>query len=359
PAGKPFHIILITAYAVPGLKEASRQANVNEVLIKPVQPERICQIVEKLTEEWERSQPAIAQKAAPKPKILIADDRPDNVTLLARYLENEGYVWIAASNGEETLALARQHIPDLLLLDVNMPNKDGFDVVTEIRADPLLKHIPVILLTAARLDPVDIHSGLNLGADDYITKPFDRRELMARIRTKLRVKGEADDLRRRNRELSLLLEITGILNARSNLDGMLNDMLQLLVSRLSASAGYVLNFENGIDYCFPTSAAKIDSLRIKEYLDRTPRENRAYLIEDVQKEAFWKTELGKTTRSAAVAMMLNRHSGMLGVILLTHNDAAYFRADQIPILQAIANQTAVTIENTQWYATLQRRTSIT
>ena len=79
-------------------------------------------------------------------------------------------------------------MPDLILLDVNMPGKDGFEVLKEMRADPAIEHIPVIILTAARLDPLDMQTGLNLGADDYMTKPFDRRELLARIRTKLRSK---------------------------------------------------------------------------------------------------------------------------------------------------------------------------
>src|SRR5690606_445131 len=119
-------------------------------------------------------------------KILVADDRPDNVTLLARYLDYEGYDHVSAQDGLETLIKVQDEMPDLVLLDINMPNKDGFTVLEEIRANPALEHIPVIILTAARLDPADVREGLNLGADDYITKPFDRHELMARIRTKLR-----------------------------------------------------------------------------------------------------------------------------------------------------------------------------
>ena len=90
-------------------------------------------------------------------------------------------------------------------------------MLEEIRNDPAIQHIPVIILTAARLDPTDVQSGLNLGADDYVTKPFDRHELMARIRTKLRVKQTEDVIRRRNRELNLLPEIGKELSARMNI----------------------------------------------------------------------------------------------------------------------------------------------
>jgi nitrogen fixation/metabolism regulation signal transduction histidine kinase len=87
-----------------------------------------------------------------------------------------------------------------------MPNKDGFTVLEEIRADPAIRHIPVIILTAARLDSIEVQFGLNLGADDYITKPFNKRELLARIRTKLRVKESEDVIRH---QLEAVLQNTG------------------------------------------------------------------------------------------------------------------------------------------------------
>ncbi len=111
------------------------------------------------------------------------------------------------NNGTRALELTRSEMPDLVLLDVNMPDKDGFEVLKEIRLDPAIEHIPVIILTAARLEPVDVRTGLDLGADDYVTKPFDRRELLARIRTKLRAKETESTIRRRYKELSVLPEI--------------------------------------------------------------------------------------------------------------------------------------------------------
>ena len=140
---------------------------------------------------------------APKARILIADDRPDNLHLLATRLANEGYAFITAADGEEALKKLRSAVPDLVLLDIHMPKKDGFDVLQEMRADPLIAHIPVIVVTATRIAPQDVRLGLGLGADDYITKPFDWRELAARVRAKLRVKYVEDVLRRR-RELGLL-----------------------------------------------------------------------------------------------------------------------------------------------------------
>ena len=164
----------------------------------------------------------------------------DNVSLLSRYLENEGCRYITASNGVEALERIRADMPDLILLDINMPEKDGFEVLREIRADKAIQHIPVIILTAARLDPVDMQTGFKLGADDYVTKPFDRRELMARIRTKLRVKEAEDVIRRRNKELSLLPEIGKELSARLDIKELGDIVLRRTVETMGAMQGHLL-----------------------------------------------------------------------------------------------------------------------
>jgi two-component system phosphate regulon response regulator PhoB len=133
-----------------------------------------------------KSNPTAEVPAPSNFKILIADDQPDNVHLLATRLQSEGYSFITAGDGQETLDKLRAELPDMVLLDVNMPKKSGFEVLAEMRDDPELLHIPVIVLTAARTSVRDIREGLGLGADDYITKPFSPRILLARVRTVLR-----------------------------------------------------------------------------------------------------------------------------------------------------------------------------
>ncbi|HMM97905.1 MAG TPA: response regulator [Anaerolineales bacterium] len=348
PGGRPAHVILITAYDVPGLKETARRAKVDEILLKPVRPERICQIVENLLGEWNRSRPAAAQQAAGRPhRILVADDRPDNVTLLSRYLENEGYEYIAAADGVEALEQARRSHPDLVLLDVNMPKKDGFAVLEEMRADADLRHIPVIILTAARIDPSDVQAGFHLGADDYVTKPFDRRELMARIRTKLRVKESSDHLLRQNRELSMLLEATGILTAPGPIETHLDNVLSLVVQRLGAGAGYFLDFQNNSQRVFPASAERLDLAQFKDFLEKDNRSN-GECIDNAQEDEAWQTRVGRDVRSTLYVPLRDRHNRSFGAILLFHPAIAHFKPEHSPILQAIANQVSVAIENEQW-----------
>jgi len=108
------------------------------------------------------------------------------VTLLSRYLEGEGYVYITARDGLEALERTYTEQPDLILLDANMPDKDGLTVLQELRANPATQHIPVIVLSAAWVNAAEIHKGLKLDREDFFTKPIDRPGLLARIRTKLR-----------------------------------------------------------------------------------------------------------------------------------------------------------------------------
>ena len=120
------------------------------------------------------------------PRILIVDDEPEMVRGLEDNLRFEGYQTLAASNGKEGLAQAMQGSPDLILLDIMMPELSGWNVLRALRQKGL--DVPVILLTA-RGEEVDRVLGLELGADDYITKPFSLRELLARVRAVLRRPG--------------------------------------------------------------------------------------------------------------------------------------------------------------------------
>jgi DNA-binding response OmpR family regulator len=114
--------------------------------------------------------------------ILVADDEKNIVALIKLYLTREGYIVESAKDGQEALEKARKLAPDLALVDIMMPRVDGWEVVRRLRADG---GTPVILLTA-RAEDVDKIVGLELGADDYVTKPFNPRELVARVKAVLR-----------------------------------------------------------------------------------------------------------------------------------------------------------------------------
>lgn len=117
------------------------------------------------------------------PCILIVDDDKEIRPLLSKLLNNEGYNTLSAADGEEMYALLGENRPDLILLDIMLPGKDGFELCRQLCSDP---DVPPIIMLTAKDEEVDKVVGLELGADDYIVKPFSRRELVARIRAALR-----------------------------------------------------------------------------------------------------------------------------------------------------------------------------
>ena len=116
--------------------------------------------------------------------VLIVDDAPNIVLSLEFLMKKEGYDVLSVSNGEEAMAAVKERVPDLVLLDVMMPRKDGYEVCQELRAGKAWKDIKIIMLTAKGRD-VEREKGLALGADDYITKPFATRELMEKVKALL------------------------------------------------------------------------------------------------------------------------------------------------------------------------------
>jgi len=126
-------------------------------------------------------------------KVLVVDDDLGSVDLLQAYLEAEGYQVMVAYQGEEALEKAFARQPDLVLLDVIMPGLNGFEVCRRLKADPRTQFVPVVIITALR-ERKDKIAGAEAGADDFLTKPFDRVELLARTRNLLQIKHLTDKL---------------------------------------------------------------------------------------------------------------------------------------------------------------------
>ena len=134
-------------------------------------------------------------------KILVVDDTPRNVKLLADLLTVKGYSVVTAASGREALALVDREPPDLVLLDVVMPEMSGYEVCRAIRAQPATAMLPVVMVTA--LDPGEERvKGIEAGADDFLTKPINQPELLARVRSLLRIKELYDKVQTQSAELA-------------------------------------------------------------------------------------------------------------------------------------------------------------
>ncbi|MDQ3930284.1 MAG: response regulator transcription factor [Chloroflexota bacterium] len=127
----------------------------------------------------------------PAKTILVVDDEPGIVGIVRDYLDRAGFRVLTAGDGEQALRLARLERPSLMVLDLMLPGMDGLDITRAMRSDPALRKLPVIMLTA-RVEEADRLVGLELGADDYVTKPFSPRELVARVRAVLRRVEDGD-----------------------------------------------------------------------------------------------------------------------------------------------------------------------
>jgi two-component system cell cycle response regulator len=142
-------------------------------------------------------------KAPEATRILIVDDEPPTVELLAEMLSVESYKIQAAASGPEALGLARRDPPDLVILDVRMPDMDGLEVCRHLKADARTGHVPILMVTGLT-DVRDKEAGMAAGADDYVTKPVHRADLVARVRSLLRVSHVSQEM---DRMLAYLQEL--------------------------------------------------------------------------------------------------------------------------------------------------------
>ncbi|HEX8845044.1 MAG TPA: diguanylate cyclase [Pyrinomonadaceae bacterium] len=171
-----------------------------------------------------------------QPTILVADDEPVNRALIQRRLQREGYRILTAQNGSVAVEMTREALPDLVILDVMMPEMDGMDACRLIKEDPATRDIPVIFLSARDETEMKV-SGLTLGANDYISKPFKAEELLARVHVAIRLKRERDQLRTDAEEAAARAEVAQERAMTDALTGLLNRYgLQHILAREQAEA---------------------------------------------------------------------------------------------------------------------------
>ncbi len=177
-------------------------------------------------------------------RILVVDDVPVNIQLLTTYLSSEGYIVVSARDGKEALDFVRDVRPDLVLLDVMMPKMNGFDVCKILKSDVNTKFIPVIMVTALN-ELQDKIKGMDSGADDFLSKPFNKLELLARVRSLLRIKYLHDELQEKVielqktkeelRQLAITDGLTGLYNYRYFKEHLQQEVTRALRHRLHVS----------------------------------------------------------------------------------------------------------------------------
>jgi len=294
------------------------------------------------------------------PLVLIADDDNITHTLLRSILERSKFRIAESFDGRDALQKARELLPDLILMDVQMPLLDGFAAVQLLRNDPATARIPIIVLTAAAVEPLDAVRSLDLGADDYMRKPFSLDELLARIHSKLRAHQLEEKLQQRTNELEALVQIGAQLNEALAIDELADRLLGILMAQIpSDCAVFTLINADGqpiLTRSQDTNGAQIKqdevSLTSRSLVGQVLTMGEPALIADLDAHPDLDMLIeGMTCRGGIGAPLI--HGGKkLGVIVLGADAGRYTESD-LRVLRSIGEQAALAIRNAQLYVELQ------
>jgi signal transduction histidine kinase len=255
------------------------------------------------------------------------------------------------------LEKARALRPDLILMDVQMPKLNGFDVTTQLREDPETARIPVIFVTAAAREPSDVAHGFQLGADDYVRKPYDYHELLARAHSKMRARQLEDRLQRRSEELEALVRIGGELNQGLELD----HLTELIVSITHDQ----LNAEHVELYLFDEERAPVRWRNFSGGVHDVETARDILVRHDtIIHQVFTYEEpmsslsdhdgyLQDLDMAAGIAAPLKHHGELLGILFAARNDPPHYGESNFRMLRSIGEQAALAVRNAQLHASLQ------
>ncbi len=297
-----------------------------------------------------------------KPLVLVADDERNAIALLQRVLERDGFKVESALDGLDALAKARELKPDLILMDVQMPRMNGFEVTARLRDNPETARIPVIFVTAAAREPSDVAHGLQLGADDYIRKPYDYHELLARATSKMRARQLEDRLQRRSEELEELVRIGGEFNQRLGLSELTSLILTLARDEFEADHVELYLFDDRQQPIFyhdlargegtlemaRSLLARNDTLASQVYQDGEP-----FLVVDTTNDETTAAYLASLNLNSAIAAPLKHHGQLLGLLTVAHRESEKYGENDLRMLRSIGEQAALAVRNAQLHADLQ------
>jgi signal transduction histidine kinase/CheY-like chemotaxis protein len=277
--------------------------------------------------------------------ILIVDDHEHNRALLARRLQREGHRSASAANGRQALEMARARSFDLILLDIMMPEMDGYQVLERLRADPVLRHVPVIVISAVN-DRESVLKCIELGAEDYLFKPFDRALLQARVNSSLERKRLRDQEKAFTEELLVMQRIDRELNTTLDVERALSITLNWALDRTGAEAGVVGLFED-------------EGLRIwaaEGYVEAPPtllpgNGSDLHCGEPCRwAENGW---AGLADGVDRVAVPICRSEKIIGCLVLESTDPGYFTQERQAFLSRLIDHAAIAVANAQLYAAVE------
>jgi len=293
--------------------------------------------------------------------ILIVEDDAIIRRVYHDVLFSGGYRVSLATSGEEAIAYLQLITPDLILLDLGLPGIDGHEVTRRVKADRTKPFIPVIILSAQN-DLATSVASLDAGADDFLVKPIEIDELLARVRSMLRLQRAQRDLQNAQRKTELLLHLTRDLGASIDLDVLLTRFLDHLADAVGAIRASIIltGFEDDRALCYsssrnPATPVLHDILRFG-VAGWVLREQLPAIIHDTRQDERWfaSSEIHHSVRAVA-AMPVIREGYMLGVITLVHHTPGFFSDEHVDLLGSVAAQSAVALESARLFRANQRQ----
>lgn len=292
------------------------------------------------------------------PTILIVDDDPDIGTILQALLGGFGFRTVCARTGHEALQALAAHPVDLILLDLMLPDMDGYAVCRAVKDHPRFGSLPVIMLTGRGAVPDKVR-GLESGADDYLTKPCSKEELVARIRVLLRLRRMAEELRRRGVRLTALNGMIAEIAATLEVPRIFTLVVDRAQSLLGGEAA-VLCLPGPGGNVVPRAWSGTEEARAagpEEAVDETAAEGQGLewqLVPAEEAERACAAAVRETFRASWLAMPLRRGNAAGGALGVGHRAPGQFLPGDADLLAALAGQAAVAIENARLFSHVRR-----
>ena len=297
--------------------------------------------------------------------ILVVDDDAVSRRVLTQALERVGVQCAPVASGHEAWAWIKQHDAKLALRDLMMPAPDGYAVLRAIRADPEKKELPIIVLTAADGDE-EVTRAFEMGADDFVRKPFKSAELVARIRSLLRLREYVDMLARRERDARVVLELTQTLSSTLDFREILYTVVRRIaeVAKVERCSIVLVRDEGRIGYVVAASDDK-DLRDLPIDLDKYPEIRRVLdtgeplVIDDASTDPMLDVVRGTIAKAAfksAVCIPIVYEERALGVLFLRSRSLRTPRLDELSLVRTVASATAIALRNARMMQSLRDQT---
>lgn len=291
--------------------------------------------------------------------VLIVDDSPENRLLLTSQLSMEGYQIIQARNGHEGLQMAQEHDPDIIVLDVMMPDINGFDVCKQLKENPVTHLIPVIMVTALREIKHRIE-GIEVGADEFLSRPHNREELLVRVRTLIRLKQARVGLEEERNRLGLLYDISHAISAELDPAVLMATIIDKTQKAVGATKGNIMLFNEAgaVSHKFLVragSSVEISDRVTDEVMSKglggwLVQHRRGDIITDITQDDRWVTlPDDPKEQGSAIGVPLVSPNRVVGVIILNHPQTGYFNEEHLSLLGTIGTSVTSALESADYF----------